>query len=71
MSLKIRINGNSEEISGALTVKELLVEKKVSEPDMVSVEINGAILNREDFNTVVIKEHDEVEFLYFMGGGAL
>jgi sulfur carrier protein len=38
-------------------------------PDMVSVELNGKILKRSDFETTALNEGDKVEFLYFMGGG--
>jgi len=68
--MKLLINGNSEEVSGALTIKELLAEKKVADPDMVTVELNGTILQRRDFVSIKIKEGDAVEFLYFMGGGS-
>jgi len=33
------------------------------------VELNGEILERESFATTPVKDGDEVEFLYFMGGG--
>lgn len=68
--MKLLINGNSEEVSGELTIQELLAEKKVSDPDMVTVELNGTILPRQDFESIKIKEGDAVEFLYFMGGGS-
>ena len=38
-------------------------------PEMVSVEYNGDILDRDKFEKTQIKEGDEIEFLYFMGGG--
>ncbi|MHC4087967.1 MAG: sulfur carrier protein ThiS, partial [Planctomycetota bacterium] len=47
----------------------LLVEQKVKMPDMVSVELNGQILRRTEFEQTVLKNDDKVEFLYFMGGG--
>ena len=69
-NMKILIYGNSEEVSGALTIRELLAEKKVADPDMVTVEFNGNILRRADFASAKVKEGDAVEFLYFMGGGS-
>jgi len=36
---------------------------------MVSVELNSEILNRVDFETTQLKENDQIEFLFFMGGG--
>ncbi|MHB8138135.1 MAG: sulfur carrier protein ThiS [Smithellaceae bacterium] len=68
--MKLLVNGNPEEVSGVLTIKELLAEKKVADPDMVTVELNGTILQRQDFASIKIKEGDAVEFLYFMGGGS-
>ena len=53
-----------------LNVSELLVEQEVKMPEMVSVEINGQILRRPEFDTTVLNEGDKVEFLYFMGGGS-
>ena len=38
-------------------------------PDMVSVELNGEYLDRDVFDSTPVKDGDEVEFLYFMGGG--
>ena len=38
-------------------------------PEMVSVELNGDILDRDAFATTQLSNDDEVEFLYFMGGG--
>ncbi|MEE9914058.1 MAG: sulfur carrier protein ThiS [Deltaproteobacteria bacterium] len=68
--MKLSINGNAETVSEVLTIRELLTEKKVADPDMVTVELNGTILRREDFAKATVKEGDAVEFLYFMGGGA-
>ena len=67
--MQIQINGEPAEISEGLNVTQLLSEKHVKMPDMVSVELNGEILSREAFDTTTIKEGDKVEFLYFMGGG--
>jgi len=68
--MTIQINGKATEISGEITITALLAECDVEMPDMVSVELNGEILNRGDFDGTTVKEADKVEFLYFMGGGA-
>ena len=67
--MKIVVNGEDFESKDDLTINELLVEKEVKMPDMVSVELNGEILKRSAFETSTLKEGDKVEFLYFMGGG--
>jgi sulfur carrier protein len=68
--VKLSINGNHEDISEAYTIEELLTYKNVEQPLMVTVELNGVILDRSDFDTMRLKENDVVEFLYFMGGGS-
>jgi sulfur carrier protein len=41
----------------------------VPQAEYVTVELNGEILLRGDFDTTQVREGDGVEFLYFMGGG--
>lgn len=69
--MKITINGNSVELEKEVSVKELLELQKVEMPEYVTVQLNEEFLKREDFETLFLKEGDTVEFLYFMGGGAL
>ncbi len=69
--MTVTINGKRELVGNErLTVTELLKLKDVAMPDMVSVQINGDILNRANYASTVVRENDNVEFLYFMGGGA-
>ena len=68
--MKLSINGIQDEIPAGLTIHALLYHKDVESPDMVSVALNGTILKREEFPTILIKEGDDIEFLYFMGGGS-
>ena len=68
--MNIQINGKVESfVAETLTVSALLVAQKVDMPEMVSVEVNGDVLDLDAFGTTVVKEGDTVEFLYFMGGG--
>ena len=67
--MKLVINGNQINTKDGISVSELLIDQNVKMPDMVSVELNGQILTRSDFEGTTLKEDDKVEFLYFMGGG--
>lgn len=67
--MKVQINGALTDLRDGLSISELLVEHKVQMPDMVSVELNGEILNRANFPQTQVRDGDRVEFLYFMGGG--
>lgn len=51
------------------TISELLKVKQVEMPEMVSVELNGEILRQAEYDSTIVKDGDEIEFLYFMGGG--
>ncbi len=67
--MKIRVNGAPQEIEDGLSVAGLLVRNNVEQPDMVSVQLNGEFVQRDRFAGTLFREGDEVEFLYFMGGG--
>lgn len=67
--MKLVINGDEKVFAQSLTVSQLLTEEKVKRADMVSVELNGNILKRPDFEITKLNDGDKVEFLYFMGGG--
>jgi len=67
--MKIRVNGEALVLENTLSISGLLALKEVKMPEMVSVEYNGEMLDRNLFSTTVIKDGDDIEFLYFMGGG--
>lgn len=66
---KITVNGEVQDVTLPLTVEELIKLNNVAQPDMVSVQVNEDFLAREDYKTTILSDGDEVEFLYFMGGG--
>ena len=67
---KIYVNGDAQEVNLPLNVSELIKQSDVQQPDMVSVQVNEEFAEREDWETIQLKEGDKVDFLYFMGGGA-
>ena len=68
---KITVNGEAQEVQLPLNLTELIKQNDVAQPDMVSVQVNEEFAEREDWDSIQIKEGDKVDFLYFMGGGAL
>ncbi len=69
--MNLVVNGKNTDITDSVTVNELLVREEVKMPQMVSVELNGRILKRSEFETTALKDDDKVEFLYYMGGGSV
>ena len=67
--MKIHINGEEVRFDKEISVTALLTEHDVKMPEMVSVELNGEILSRSAFDNTIVKDGDNIEFLYFMGGG--
>ena len=65
--MRVTINGKAEEVSGS-TVLEILTAKDVS-PQMVAVELNSKMLERDQLGSTVVKDGDAIELLFYMGGG--
>ena len=68
--IKITVGGERREIKENTTVEELLSIENVEMPEYVSVSVNEEFVQHKDFRNTVLKDGDEVEFLYYMGGGA-
>ena len=70
--MRIAINGEDHlSEQETITIIELLKERKVTRPETVSVQINGSFVKRKNFSTTVVKENDEVDFIFMMSGGSL
>jgi len=70
--MKIKVNGKEQEFNEhSLSVAQLLNKSSVENPQMVSVQLNGGFVDKSKIDTTYLKENDEVDFLYFMGGGSI
>ena len=67
--MKSLVGGEKKEAKEGITVAELIVQEEVETPEYVTVSINEEFISKADFETRTLEEGDEVEFLYFMGGG--
>lgn len=65
----ITVAGNKKEYAEGLTVKQLIEAEDVKNPLYVTVTLNDEFVQSAELETTVIKDGDEIEFLYFMGGG--
>ena len=68
MTIKIKLNGKEQEIDAKMMVSDLLLKWKVR-PELVTVEVNENILQKLDYDGTEIKQNDNVEFVFYMGGG--
>jgi sulfur carrier protein len=68
--MNITINGESKSFPNQpMTIVALLKECKVENPQLVSVQHNGNFVDQGNYETEVVQNNDEVDFLYFLGGG--
>jgi sulfur carrier protein len=65
----ITVGGEKKEVKEGITLPELIEQEKVETPEYVTVSINEEFVESAQVAQTVLKEGDEVEFLYFMGGG--
>ena len=66
--MTIRLNGDSREISGPLSISALLEQLEI-DARRVAVELNTAVVKKAAYDSSVIKDGDEVEIVNFVGGG--
>ena len=66
--LHITLNGDAHEVSGPLTVSELLAQLNV-DARRVAVEHNLTVLKRDAYGTTMVRDGDDVEIVNFVGGG--
>jgi len=66
--LTITLNGDPFELTGPLTVNELLTHLEV-DPRRVAVEHNLIVVKQAVYDSTVVKAGDDVEVVNFVGGG--
>ncbi len=66
--MKVTVNGKAADTVDGVTVAALLKERGLAGAGIV-VEHNNTILTRDEWETVVLKPHDMLEIISFVGGG--
>ena len=67
--MTITVSGEKKEVKEGLSLPELIEICNVENPIYVTVSINDEFIETAKKESTIIKEGDNVEFLYFMGGG--
>lgn len=68
MAINIILNGKKEEVPEQISIAGLLKAKNIR-PEVVTVELNDAIIERAKYPETLVKTGDRLEFVYYMGGG--
>lgn len=64
------VAGEKKEFEDGINVTKLIELEKVETPEYVTVSLNDEFLDHDGFDSTILKDGDNVEFIYFMGGGA-
>jgi thiamine biosynthesis protein ThiS len=65
---KIQLNGDPYEINGRTNLNELLNKLKIQK-NKVAIEVNGEIVQKDEYQNLILKKDDKVEIVHFIGGG--
>ena len=66
--MKVRINGEDIILDGQVSVAAVITTRKIN-PEAAMVEYNGAVLPKENWGRLFLKETDILEIVSFVGGG--
>lgn len=69
--MNIKVNGKNIDVeSSSISVQELLQQVGVESIEMVTVQLNGKFISKENLAATRIENNDQIDYLFFMGGGA-
>ena len=64
--MKLTINGKIETLENIKNLSDIITHFKLKN---VVIELNGNIINKEDYPDTLLKEDDRIEIIRFVGGG--
>ncbi len=66
--LQVYINGETKELSEALSLAELIRQLDLPAA-RIAVEVNRAVVRRNDWSVTLLRAEDRIEIVHFVGGG--
>lgn len=66
--MNLIINGKEHAFDEPMNITQLIEEIDVKRSLFV-VELNQKIINKDDYDKTILKDHDKVEIVSFVGGG--
>jgi thiamine biosynthesis protein ThiS len=66
--MKLVINGDDRDFDGTLALSAL-IERLGMKTDRVAVELNRAIVPRDQWDKTQLSDGDRLEIVHFVGGG--
>lgn len=66
--MRVYVNGEAREFSSPLSLDQLITELDLP-PARIAVELNRAVVRRNEWNTTELRDDDRIEIVHFVGGG--
>jgi thiamine biosynthesis protein ThiS len=66
--LRVYVNGEAKELSGPISLAELITQLDLPAA-RIAVELNRAVVRRNDWSTTMLQDDDRIEVVHFVGGG--
>ena len=66
--MRVYVNGESRELSGPTSLAELITQLDLPAA-RIAVELNRAVVRRNDWSTTMLADDDRIEIVHFVGGG--
>ncbi|HEX5964908.1 MAG TPA: sulfur carrier protein ThiS [Pyrinomonadaceae bacterium] len=66
--MRVYVNGEPREFSSSLSLAHLIEELDLP-PARIAVELNLAVVRRNDWSATELHDDDRIEIVHFVGGG--
>jgi thiamine biosynthesis protein ThiS len=68
--LRVYVNGEARELSAPISLAELITHLDLPAA-RIAVELNRAVVRRNDWATTILHDQDRIEIVHFVGGGSV
>jgi thiamine biosynthesis protein ThiS len=68
--LRVYVNGEARELSAPISLAELITQLDLPAA-RIAVELNRAVVRRNDWATTILHDQDRIEIVHFVGGGSV
>ncbi|HEU4794704.1 MAG TPA: sulfur carrier protein ThiS [Pyrinomonadaceae bacterium] len=68
--LRVYVNGEAREFSDPTSLAELITQLDLPAA-RIAVELNLAVVRRNDWGSTILKDGDRIEIVHFVGGGSV
>jgi thiamine biosynthesis protein ThiS len=66
--MQLYVNGEQKELPGTPSLSELITQLDLP-ATRIAVELNRAVVRRNDWSSTMLHENDRIEIVHFVGGG--